>query len=31
MAKIPPYFVLALGGGPATAFELGLVLWDFRP
>ena len=24
-AKIQPYFILALGGGPATAFELGFV------
>ena len=30
-AKIGPYVVLALDGGPATAFGLGLVWTDFRP
>jgi len=29
-AKIRPYFVLALDGGPTTAFGLGLVWPDFR-
>ncbi|MGB9230128.1 MAG: hypothetical protein WCC24_10345, partial [Terracidiphilus sp.] len=28
-AKIRPYFILALGGGPATAFGLGFVWPDF--
>ena len=27
--KIQPYFILALGGGPATAFGLGFVWPDF--
>ena len=29
-AKIGPYFILALDGGPATAFGLGFVWPDFR-
>ena len=29
-AKIRPYFILALDGGPATAFGLGFVWSDFR-
>jgi hypothetical protein len=28
--KIRPYFILALDGGPATAFGLGFVWPDFR-
>jgi hypothetical protein len=28
--KILPYFILALDGGPATAFALGFVWPDFR-
>ncbi|MGD0738272.1 MAG: hypothetical protein ABR957_01665 [Terracidiphilus sp.] len=30
-AQIGPYFILALDGGPATAFGLGFVWPDFRP
>jgi hypothetical protein len=29
-AKIRPYFILALDGGPATAFGLGFVWPDFH-
>ena len=29
-AKIRPYFILALDGGPATAFGFGFVWPDFR-
>ncbi len=29
-SKIGPYFILALDGGPATAFGLGFVYPDFR-
>jgi hypothetical protein len=30
MGKIGPYFILALGSGPATAFGLAFVWPDFR-